>query len=152
MALEYTPTKWADGQGGGTPLTAARLNNIENQVNALTALLAQPENMTTIKATAPANIEIYAKRVGNIVQMNVYVKGAVTIKAWSTVTVDATIPEGWRPISDFSLMGIGPEGTSVNLGDDGTVGLQNNNSAGTSVTIAANNVTTLYAGSYAIQP
>lgn len=108
--------------------------------------------MTTIKATAPANIEIYAKRVGNIVQMSVYVKGAVTIKAWGTVAVDATIPEGWRPVSDFSLMGIGPEGTSVNLGDDGTVGLQNNNSAGTSVTIAANNVTTLYAGAYAIQP
>ena len=34
--LAYTPTTWADGADGGTAITAARLNNIEQGVNAAT--------------------------------------------------------------------------------------------------------------------
>lgn len=32
--MTYTPTTWVDGSGGGTPITAARLNNIEGGVAA----------------------------------------------------------------------------------------------------------------------
>jgi hypothetical protein len=35
-ALSYTPTTWADGADGGTAITAARLNNIEQGVSAAT--------------------------------------------------------------------------------------------------------------------
>ena len=31
-SISYTPTTWADGADGGTPITAARLNNIESGV------------------------------------------------------------------------------------------------------------------------
>jgi hypothetical protein len=31
--LTYTPTTWADGADGGTAITAARLNNIEQGIN-----------------------------------------------------------------------------------------------------------------------
>ena len=34
--LAYTPTTWADGADGGTAITAARLNNIEQGVSAAT--------------------------------------------------------------------------------------------------------------------
>lgn len=34
--LAYTPTTWADGADGGTAITAARLNNIEQGINAAT--------------------------------------------------------------------------------------------------------------------
>lgn len=34
--LAYTPTTWADGADGGTAITAARLNNIEQGVAAAT--------------------------------------------------------------------------------------------------------------------
>ena len=36
MSISYTPTTWADGADGGTPITAARLNNIEQGVAAAT--------------------------------------------------------------------------------------------------------------------
>lgn len=35
-SISYTPTTWADGADGGTPITAARLNNIEQGVSAAT--------------------------------------------------------------------------------------------------------------------
>ena len=35
-SISYTPTTWADGADGGTPITAARLNNIESGVTAAT--------------------------------------------------------------------------------------------------------------------
>lgn len=35
-SIRYTPTTWADGADGGTPITAARLNNIEQGVAAAT--------------------------------------------------------------------------------------------------------------------
>ena len=31
-SISYTPTTWADGADGGTPITAARLNNLESGV------------------------------------------------------------------------------------------------------------------------
>lgn len=32
--MAYTPSTWADGEAGGTPITAAALNKIENGVGA----------------------------------------------------------------------------------------------------------------------
>lgn len=39
--VEYTPTQWQDGADGGTPITAASLNNIEKAVEELAARTAQ---------------------------------------------------------------------------------------------------------------
>ena len=33
--ISYTPTVWADGEDGGTPINAANLNNIEDAIVAL---------------------------------------------------------------------------------------------------------------------
>jgi hypothetical protein len=46
--LTYTPTTWADGADGGTAITAARLNNIEQGVSAATTQVNA--NTKSIKA------------------------------------------------------------------------------------------------------
>lgn len=48
-SISYTPTTWADGADGGTPITAARLNNLESGVtNAVKQANANAESIKTL--------------------------------------------------------------------------------------------------------
>lgn len=48
--LTYTPTTWADGADGGTAITAARLNNIEQGINnATTQVNANRKSIKTLE-------------------------------------------------------------------------------------------------------
>lgn len=48
-SISYTPTTWADGADGGTPITAARLNNIEQGINnATTQVNANTKDIKTL--------------------------------------------------------------------------------------------------------
>lgn len=56
MATTYTPTAWADGSDGGTAITAARLNNIENGIgNAEDDIAATQDALAPTEATGTAS-------------------------------------------------------------------------------------------------
>lgn len=53
MPDNYTPQSWADGQAGGTPITAARLTNMENGIDAVDAAV---QGVDTRLTTAESDI------------------------------------------------------------------------------------------------
>lgn len=53
-SISYTPTTWADGADGGTPITAARLNNIEQGVtNATNQANANADSIKKLRDSVP---------------------------------------------------------------------------------------------------
>jgi len=87
MSISYTPTTWADGADGGTPITAARLNNIESGVtNAVKQANANAEGIKTLgdsvsQATAASYSKlalgsamssgnVYCERLGRLVLLH----------------------------------------------------------------------------------
>lgn len=59
--ISYTPTTWADGAEGGTPIDAAKLNNIESGI--VDAVAAIGPNDTTEDGTLKAQIDALASSV-----------------------------------------------------------------------------------------
>ena len=53
--ISYTPTTWADGSEGGTPIDASKLNNIESGI--VDAVAAIGPNDTTADGTLKAQID-----------------------------------------------------------------------------------------------
>jgi len=56
--LDYTSTQWADGEAGATPITADRLNNIENGVSDSTTQINTNTNLLTSHSNKLAKIDI----------------------------------------------------------------------------------------------
>ena len=73
--VTYTPTTWADGTEGGTPIDAAKLNNIEQGVSD-TATLANA-NMDDI-ATLKDSISLTVRRLSSQNRCLVTTSGAFT--------------------------------------------------------------------------
>ena len=59
--ISYTPTTWADGSEGGTPIDAAKLNNIESGI--VDAVAAIGPNDTTADGTLKAQIDALGESV-----------------------------------------------------------------------------------------
>lgn len=59
--ISYTPTTWADGSEGGTPIDAAKLNNIESGIS--DAVAAIGPNDTTQDGTLKAQIDALGESV-----------------------------------------------------------------------------------------
>lgn len=59
--ISYTPTTWADGAEGGTPIDAAKLNNIESGI--VDAVAAIGPNDTTEDGTLKAQIDANATAI-----------------------------------------------------------------------------------------
>lgn len=60
-SISYTPTTWADGADGGTPITAARLNNIEQGINnATTQVNANTKDIKTLGDSVSQYLHIEA--------------------------------------------------------------------------------------------
>ena len=68
--ISYTPTTWADGAEGGTPIDAAKLNNIESGI--VDAVAAIGPNDTTADGTLKAQIDANAAAVALIPGLHVY--------------------------------------------------------------------------------
>ena len=96
--LTYTPTTWADGADGGTAITAARLNNIEQginsaskQVNANTkSIKTLGDSVSQLKKVHAINGDQYVSfdwaSISGVWYFRVYVNGACV---WQ---VKATFP------------------------------------------------------------
>ncbi len=70
-SISYTPTTWADGADGGTPITAARLNNIESGVtNATKQANANAADIKTLGDSVSQSVQVYAP-VGQIASAQV---------------------------------------------------------------------------------
>jgi len=64
--ISYTPTTWADGSGGGTPIDATKLNNIESGI--VDAVAAIGPNDTTADGTLKAQIDALGESVSKLVR------------------------------------------------------------------------------------
>lgn len=62
--ISYTPTTWADGSEGGTPIDAAKLNNIESGIS--DAVAAIGPNDTTADGTLKAQIDALGESVNGL--------------------------------------------------------------------------------------
>lgn len=62
--ISYTPTTWADGSEGGTPIDAAKLNNIESGIS--DAVAAIGPNDTTADGTLKAQIDALGESVSSL--------------------------------------------------------------------------------------
>lgn len=91
-ALEYQPTEWADGAGGGTAITAARLNNIEQGIEALTDRSNDQDEGIKELADAWDSATQLVKIVGISPE---YTATASTV---TTLNFTATPPEGYMAV------------------------------------------------------
>lgn len=94
--ISYTPTTWADGSGGGTPIDATKLNNIETGIS--DAVAAIGPNDTTADGTLKAQIDALREFVSNFhiaLESNgefaVGLKGDCTINGTACDTVALSI-------------------------------------------------------------
>lgn len=74
--ISYTPTVWADGSEGGTPIDAAKLNNIESGI--VDAVAAIGPNDTTADGTLKAQINSLKTAITPSVLFNSSVDGTWT--------------------------------------------------------------------------
>lgn len=79
-SISYTPTTWADGADGGTPITAARLNNIERGINnatkqvnantkgikALGDSVSQYLHIEVVMLDAPSSVRAKSSNLGTV--------------------------------------------------------------------------------------
>ena len=61
--ISYTPTTWANGSTGGTPIDATKLNNIETGIS--NAVAAIGPNDTTADGTLKAQIDALGESVSD---------------------------------------------------------------------------------------
>lgn len=108
--MAYTTQAWIDGQGGGTPINAARLNHIENGIG---DLAADTGWVALVPDTGFTAGEVLGYRVlGGVVRF----RGSITRTAGAypaTPTVVLTLPAGVRP-STFLRFAL-PGGLSANV-------------------------------------
>lgn len=62
--ISYTPNTWADGSEGGTPIDAAKLNNIESGISGAVAAIGP--NDTTADGTLKAQIDALGESAAKI--------------------------------------------------------------------------------------
>lgn len=67
--ISYTPTTWADGSEGGTPIDATKLNNIEQGI--VDAVGAIGPNDTTADGTLKAQIDALGESVTQLISNGV---------------------------------------------------------------------------------
>lgn len=80
--MPYTPnTTWVDGSGGGTPLTAARLNNMEAGIWPATQSYTPTWTSTGV---APALVN--GTLIGSYIQQGKVVQGAVVLTMGAATT------------------------------------------------------------------
>lgn len=124
--MAYTPQTWVDGSGGGTPISAARLNFMETGIDdADTRITAVEGRATSLESRATAleadtgwvNITIAATFAGlaapEVPQVRRY-HGVVYIRGgWANTGITAsgsftvgTLPTGYWPLENIAL-GIG---------------------------------------------
>ncbi len=103
--ISYTPTTWADGAEGGTPINSTRLNNIESGI--VDAVAAIGPNDTTADGTLKAQIDALGDSVSLDLteRLHFYKRGNICIvvfdnvvgasaKSWNTIY---TLPAEYRP-------------------------------------------------------
>jgi len=95
VALGYTPVTWANGSGGGTALSAANLNQMEDGVEAAhanavdkTLLDAKGDILAASAADTPARLA-----VGTNGQVLTAASGETTGLQWATPSLAATIAD-----------------------------------------------------------
>lgn len=87
MPETYTPNSWVDGSGGGTPITASRLNNIEAGVESMDDRVTALEDTAAV-VTANGQSSSYTlvlSDAGKVVEMNSGSATLVTIPPNSSV-------------------------------------------------------------------
>lgn len=100
--ISYTPTTWADGSGGGTPIDATKLNNIETGIS--DAVAAIGPNDTTEDGTLKAQIDALGESVSQLLKIKVASLGGLTIAGNSSTflnprtAINAACPSGYSPI------------------------------------------------------
>lgn len=108
MSISYTPTTWADGADGGTPITAARLNNIESGVtNAVKQANANAESIKTLGDSVSQGAKVQTKFLYNSSDgyVAIELKSGIATLAWdfNKATISAwnigSVPERCRPVS-----------------------------------------------------
>lgn len=92
--ISYTPTTWADGAEGGTPINSTRLNNIESGI--VDAVAAIGPNDTTADGTLKAQIDNLQEAVDKKA-MTLFVSAPYTVTANNTTSVvlTPTVPSGY---------------------------------------------------------
>lgn len=97
--MAYTKQTWKDGTGGGaTPLTAARLNHIEDGIS--DASNTKKVNVTSLTPEFKlyrSNKPVVLRKCGNIVYMAGETAPTATISAGLGTHLMFTIPEEFRP-------------------------------------------------------
>ena len=101
MTISYTKTTWADGSDGGTAIDAAKLNNIENGVDAtVTQVNTNTTDIATLKDSASQELSttnaslVIVRKSGNVVTLEF--TGLKNLVVDNSVTI-ATVPVGYRP-------------------------------------------------------
>ena len=70
--ITYTPTVWADGEDGGTPINAANLNNIEEAIVALVERTTKQVVTSMIADGAVTNLKLSPELQDLLSQVIVY--------------------------------------------------------------------------------
>lgn len=124
--MPYTPTTWVNGSGGGTPLSAANLNNIEDgivdletSITALSAAAVTRYRKTTVKTvnttTSPTDLLNGEITIGAGVMST---NKAVTLRAWGDWKQNsggaAAAPRLQLVLGASTLLDTGTAGTCTN--------------------------------------
>jgi len=130
-SISYTPTTWADGADGGTPITAARLNNIESgvtnavkQANTNAAdikTLGDSVSQATCGITFTSNVSGTGNGVvrrGNLVEVSAFGNTNSALGNWGNLEVATLNP---APITTGYFCGFDNSGNLLvfQVGTDG---------------------------------
>lgn len=85
MPETYVPNPWVDGSSGGTPITAAWLNNIEQGIETLDDRVTVLEDTPVSVNTRTASYTLALSDAGKVVEMNSASATTVTVQPGSVV-------------------------------------------------------------------
>lgn len=87
MPETYTPFTWADGSGGGTPIVAIRLNNIEQGIETIDDRVTALEDTAAVVTAnlQTASYTLVLTDAGKVVEMNSASATTVTVPPNSSV-------------------------------------------------------------------
>ena len=128
--VTYNKTTWADGTNGGTPITAARLNNMETGI-ANTAALANA-NMSDISTLKDSVSQATTKTSGSLGNGGTYTaKNGVVIVQIVNATLTAnqnraigTLPVALRPsVSVKGTLHYSQYAGTIDIGTSGAVSI-----------------------------
>ena len=107
--ISYTPTTWADGSEGGTPIDATKLNNIESGI--VDAVAAIGPNDTTADGTLKAQIDALGESVNQGFEIvSVASNETLTVSSGSLSSFSASLTK-----TGYTVLGI--VGIAVNGND-----------------------------------